>query len=199
MEVLAAFVREQSGKQSEHPPDAAGQTASADVQAAMTVIGRRDARRDRQPIDLTGAILPHAKLDGANLADAALGHAVFAHATLIGTDLASADLAGANLVSATLLNTNFSGARLPGADLSNALLGGADFTGAWLVDANLTGASVHRTHLEHPDMYTGPADFTCAFLFMATWPENGPVPAGWVRGPDGTLRSARENTGDAGN
>jgi hypothetical protein len=37
-----------------------------DAQAALTVIGRRDATHDRQRIDLTGANLTRAKMPGAN-------------------------------------------------------------------------------------------------------------------------------------
>ena len=64
MEVLAAFVREHAQKWPP-PPGHDGQnrerTARLDVQAALTVIGRRYATRDTRAIDLTGADLAEAK------------------------------------------------------------------------------------------------------------------------------------------
>jgi len=47
----------------------------ADVQAALTVLGRRTAVAAEDPIDLTGTHLARADLDGANLTDAQLDRA----------------------------------------------------------------------------------------------------------------------------
>ena len=90
MEVLTAFIREHSHEQ--WPPSDPGgreqeRSTRPDVQAAVTVIGRRDAKRDIQRIDLTGANLAGADLTGADLSRA---------------DLAGADLTGANLSDANL-------------------------------------------------------------------------------------------------
>jgi len=64
MEVLAAFVREHAGKWPP-PPGHDGQdqerTARLDVQATLTVIGRRYATRDIRRIDLAGADLTGAR------------------------------------------------------------------------------------------------------------------------------------------
>jgi len=103
MSVLAAFVREHS-----HP-------AQPDVQAALTVIGRRASDRDREPIDLTGADLALADLTGADLA---------------GADLTAADLTGARLA----------GAYLVGATLTRATLAGADLTGALFLHSDAQAA-----------------------------------------------------------
>jgi hypothetical protein len=96
MEVLAAFVREP-------PYDRGGAGGELmrlwpDVQAAVTVIGRRISRNDRDRIDLTGA----------NLADADLTHANLAGANLARADLAYADLADTNLSGAELSGTRWS-------------------------------------------------------------------------------------------
>jgi hypothetical protein len=69
MEVLTAFIREHSHEQwppSDHPASR-GQEPSTrpDVQAALTVVGRRDPDRDIQWIDLTGAHLAGADLKRA--------------------------------------------------------------------------------------------------------------------------------------
>ena len=58
VEVLTAFIREHSREQ-RPPSDAArpeqGRRTRPDIQAAVTVNGRRDSKRDILPIDLTGA------------------------------------------------------------------------------------------------------------------------------------------------
>ena len=107
MEVLAAFVREHSHEQ--WPPaksDGAPPPKRAirpDVQAALTVIGRRDATHDTRPIDLSYAELPEAKLPhDAGLAEAKLSHAVLTGMDLIGQNLSGADLTDANLTNADL-------------------------------------------------------------------------------------------------
>ena len=73
MEVLAAFIREHSREQWPPPdPDNPDQLrlTRPDVQAAATVAGRRNAKRDIRPIDLTRADLTRADLTGARLNDA---------------------------------------------------------------------------------------------------------------------------------
>jgi Pentapeptide repeats (8 copies) len=92
MEVLTAFIREHSHEQwppSDHPASR-GQEPSTrpDVQAALTVVGRRDPDRDIQWIDLTGAHLTGADLTGAHLASAHLASADLTRATLTSADLA---------------------------------------------------------------------------------------------------------------
>jgi hypothetical protein len=81
MEVLTAFIREHSHEQwppSDHPASR-GQEPSTrpDVQAALTVVGRRDPDRDIQWIDLTGAHLTGAHLTRADLTRAHLSGATF--------------------------------------------------------------------------------------------------------------------------
>jgi hypothetical protein len=143
MEVLTAFVREHSREQSplpEHGTDPAPPPERRpDVQAALTVVGRRHASRDipGRPIDLA-----RADLTGANLADA-----LFFRANLTGARLAHADLTGADLAAAHLAHADLTGARLAQADLfraklADARLARADLRGADLTGADLTGALV---------------------------------------------------------
>jgi hypothetical protein len=123
MEVLSAFVREHSCEQwPPLEPDVAepGRWTRPDVQAALTVIGRRDAKCHTQRIDLGGA-----NLDGANLTRA---------------DLTYADLGGANLDDADLGGANLTDARLTGAYLRDANLRGANLTRADLTYVHLDGA-----------------------------------------------------------
>jgi len=158
MEVLAAFIREHSRETWRVPESAtSGGRVDAfprpDVQAALTVIGRRDAGRDQQDMDLTAAVLPRALLFGADLTCVRLVGAVLSHAVVhSGAKLIDADLRNADLTEADL-----NGADLTRADLGGAILVGADLTGADLQGARLIGAN-------------------CA---AARWPEGAPVPEGW--------------------
>jgi hypothetical protein len=146
MEVLTAFVREHTT--TNHNPASAqapvgGATPSstpaetivpswptADVQAAVTVIGRRMVSQDVHRLDLTGVTLIGANLTNAHLADARL-----IDADLAGAQLAGADLAGADLTGADLTNADLTSADLTYTDLTNAGLTGADLTNADLAGA----------------------------------------------------------------
>lgn len=187
MEVLAALIREHSVRQP-------GPRTIPEVQAALTVIGRRDSTHDREPPDLSSAHLPladlsraelsrsnlyGATLDGADLTEAKLGSAILA-----GADLGGAHLGDADLTRAYLTHAKLNGTHLKGASLKEANLLGADLTGAELRDANLTSADLKDAILTNVDL-TG-ADVT-----GARWPPNALVPAGWVRHPEsGFLKRA---------
>jgi len=167
MEVLTAFIGEHSHEQ-RPPPDPGGQAREQsprpDVQAALTVVGRRLTQRDIRPVDLARADLAGANLLQADLAGAALHGADLTGAVLANAVLARAELLAAKLVRADLTGADLGGARLTGADLTRADLTGADLTDADLTGATLTGADLTRTEL------TG-----------ALWPMGGPVPQGWQR------------------
>src|SRR5882757_1192636 len=121
LEMLCAFVREYTiGKTVFQKP-------AIDIQAALTVIGRR---KGQELPDLAEANIPGANLSGANLSGADLDSA----------DLKSAYLSGANLSGANLLGANLTGASLTGAKLSRVDLTGADLSVAYLIRADLTGA-----------------------------------------------------------
>ena len=184
MEVLTAFIREHSGER-RPPSDPSGRqrarSTRPDVQAASTVIGRRDASRDIGTIDLAdsnlagvdfakanlqGANLLGANLDGANLFRADLGganltgafleRAFIGEAHLRAVNLGRANLTSTNLTGADLFRANLHGAKLHGADLTKASLERADLGSADLHDADLTGANLN------------PADFTGADLTGAS-------------------------------
>jgi hypothetical protein len=122
LEGLCAFVRESTiGK----PVSKDG--PATDVQAALTVIGRRKEGPGR--VDLANVSIPGADLSGANLSPV----------NLSGADLRYANLSFANLGLANLSAANLLAANLSGTDLSNADLRFADLSGANLRDAkNLT-------------------------------------------------------------
>jgi uncharacterized protein YjbI with pentapeptide repeats len=137
LDALIAFVREGT---TDNTPSTQLPT---DVQAALTVIGRRSASRtglDR--IDLRDARLSRAGLTGANLSGANLNN----------TYLIAAKLPGANLSRANLTITHLDAAGLAGADLTGARLVLTDLTGADLTGADLTGADLTGTHLTGADL-----------------------------------------------
>jgi uncharacterized protein YjbI with pentapeptide repeats len=167
MEVLTAFIREHS-REPWPPSDPGGQererSTRPDIQAAVTVVGRRERQRDlpERRIDLTravlaGAVLPYAVLIGANLAYAYLDRAVLTGANLtyadperapyVGTILVRGGLTAAVLSGAVLTAAHLDRAQLSGADLTGADLTGADLTGADLTYANLTGANLGGANL----------------------------------------------------
>jgi uncharacterized protein YjbI with pentapeptide repeats len=166
MEVLVAFVREHSREQWPLPERGATElpmrSTRPDVQAAITVIGRRDSSRDLRPINLSDAILAHANLTGARLADADFTRAHLNDADLTDANLTRAGLTDAKLTDARLVRADLTDARLvyayltrarlpdadlSGADLTNADLTSAHFTGADLTGANLAGADLTGAHL----------------------------------------------------
>jgi hypothetical protein len=133
LEALCAFVRESTTRQKgpltvlleafTAPRDGtAGNTSgkpSNDIQAALTVIGRR--KLGSGVVNLAGA-----HIQGANLSYADLSYA----------NLSGANLSGANLSGAYLIYTNLRSADLRSADLKSATLSGVFLSGANLSDAN---------------------------------------------------------------
>lgn len=165
MEVLATFVRGVSNLQwpaLELEDNQTTRTTQLAVQAALTVIGRRNPTYDVLPINLSGAKLPqadltHATLCRADFSDAFLAGANLAHANLTGaglqrTNLTDAQLQRTNLTDADLTEAELQRANLPGAELQRANLTAADLSGAELFSANLTGAELQRANLTGADL-----------------------------------------------
>jgi hypothetical protein len=162
LEALTAFVRNKAkfNDSVTEPP--------SDIQAALTVIGRRSPGRgavnlstyiaradlmganlmgaDLGGADLRGANLNDADLRGANLITAKLSGAKLINAKLRGADLRGADLSFVDLTNANLSRANLTGAKLSG-DLSLADLTGAELSGADLGNLNLSGANLTDTEL----------------------------------------------------
>jgi uncharacterized protein YjbI with pentapeptide repeats len=171
MEVLTAFIREHSCERGVTPEPAdvtIERTTRPDVQAAVTVIVRRDRRNDRGRIHLGQANLSGAHLNDADLSDADLigldlTAAHLSEAILTGAWLKHAHLNDAILTRADLTDADLSGANLSGANLTDAKLAGADFydanlTEAWLADANLRDADLTDADLTNAKLSR--VDFT---------------------------------------
>jgi uncharacterized protein YjbI with pentapeptide repeats len=165
MEVLTAFVREppslkapleeekpllelpthiQKAKDGKQP-----QKLRIDIQAALTVIGRRDTKQDleNQKLDLSNA-----DIAGANLREAKLQGANFYQANLQGADLTKAQLRGADLGNTNLQQAHIIEANLQGAILTEANLKGAFLNRTNLQEADLMGAKLQGAHLSYANL-----------------------------------------------
>jgi hypothetical protein len=158
VEVLSAFVRTTAPSPVEAGKVCPQQPISPDVQATLTVLGRRDAAHDNSAyVDLentclsgahlNGAQLSHANLAGAHLDRADLGYAHLDHVNLDHADLNHANLAGADLRGSYLGYADLRGAYLRVADL-----GYAELRGAYLGVADLGWAGLHGAHLGGADL-----------------------------------------------
>jgi uncharacterized protein YjbI with pentapeptide repeats len=132
MEVLSAFVREKpplKGDLDEKKTEDKQQPQKprTDIQAALTVIGRRNPEKDpkNQKLNLSKA------------------------------DIAGADLIGANLQGAILIEANLQGAFLNEAKLQKAILWGAELQKAILWGAELQGADFLRAKLQEACLTKG--------------------------------------------
>jgi hypothetical protein len=137
LEAFSAAPRGTAEKANDKPPN--------DIQAALTVIGRR--KPGDGDVNLTRAIIPGANLIRANLGDAHLSGANLSGAYLGDADLHFASLSGANPSDAGLRVADLSGANLSDADLIGAHLSGADLRFANLGDADLISADLSGADL----------------------------------------------------
>lgn len=182
VEILAAYVREHApwptrgagragngarpGAGSAGGSGHGGETRSrppTDVQAALTVLGRRQLQQDTDaPLflsysglagaTLTGAHLERALLSGSSLDGADLFKAHLTAADLEGASLRGAGLLLANLNDTVLWGANLEGARLYGANLEGAALKGANLKDAGLTGANLKDAGLHGAVMRGADL-----------------------------------------------
>lgn len=121
-----------------------------DIQAALTIIARRDANKDpeNEQLDLSYTNMRGANLNGANLEQANLYQANLAGANLREANLAGAILSAANLEGANLYLANLEGAILSAANLEKANLEGANLRRASLYLAGLDGAILNGAILD---------------------------------------------------
>ncbi len=146
MEVLTSFVQEKSPRVDTDEPQLPIKITK-DIQAALTVIGRREPRlnSERGYLDLRRANLIEANLNGADLRGANLSGAILFEANLSGANLSGANLSGAHLSLSNLSGANLSGADLRGASLIWATLNETDLNGANLYEAYLLWALLNKT------------------------------------------------------
>ncbi|MGC4886674.1 pentapeptide repeat-containing protein [Micromonospora sp. DT227] len=165
IQVLCGFVRQKTRKPSGGLPPAPSMppvpripVMATDIQAALTVLGRRDSPED------TGYLID---LSGTDLRRADLHDLDFNHA----------DFSSASLVSARLSGARFEGAKFAGADASWSVGQSVSFRGAdlddarlfWssLLDADFTAASAWSADLNHSKLTRSKlteADFKFAIM-----------------------------------
>ena len=161
MEILTAYVREHAPWKpptKDQQPTADDQSLptfsdedllptsalATDIQAAITVLGRRKANYDPPEQVLN---LMHTDLCGGNLVQASLQRVLLGETNLQKAKLWSANLQGALLIRANLREANCFNANLQRAELVGAQLQHAGFNRADLRKSSFTGASMDRASL----------------------------------------------------
>jgi uncharacterized protein YjbI with pentapeptide repeats len=178
MEILTAFVRENTFKQAESEEETEGNIGAVrfarmanavsdtnlreqppkihtDIQVALTVIGRRNSQKDpeNQKLDLRNTDIRGADLRGANLQRADLRGSHLCEADMRRIDLCGADLDGAKLSFSILYEANLQGCNLHAANLTGANLNRANLQSSNLRAANLTGATLRAANLTGANLY----------------------------------------------
>lgn len=172
VEVLTAFVQGHAP----WPPSRSAQPAqqsdvndlnplrawAPDVQAAMTVLGRRVSEPTDEALDLTDVDLRRAELPNGDLQRTKLHRCGLQRIVLHKADLQGAELPRVQMQGADLTDAKLGGARVRRADLRRADFGGADlrnadlefsdFRGAILGGADLRGANVTEARFEGAEM-----------------------------------------------
>jgi len=141
VEILTTYAKDKSNGESKETVksttngnDAESPSVKTDIQAIMTVLGRRNRENDKKDAVLN--------LQGVNLKGAQLSE----------YDFAGANFQNANLTEANLANTNFAKAQLQGSKLKEAYLVDADLESAQLTSANLEGAYLQKANLKSANL-----------------------------------------------
>lgn len=169
MEVLTSFVPAHLLSQMPTDKQEPLNLITVDIQAALTVIGRRNCNQDQEgkEIDLSSANLAKFNFSRANFRRANLEKADFREANLGEADLSGANLKGARLdkinpdlpvkkvyfTQAFLIEAKLTGARLTRAELSEAYLSRAVLNAANLSQANLSQAKLDGANLSQADLH----------------------------------------------
>ena len=208
IEVLATFVREHTREDARTPKV---DEVTADVQAALTVLGRRpgaadETRRlnlyhcglndaDLMGADLRGAMLYYsrlvdagfssARLDGAGLSFCHAERAAFSHASARGANFVNAVYTTGWFLAADLTDADFYGCDLSGSDFGRryAEEGNPPLPPATLTNARLTRATLTNTNLRGVDLRTV-RGLTEEQLKEAITDENTLRPKVWGGGED---------------
>jgi hypothetical protein len=190
-EVLSAFIRDHANLQTPDPPKLVLSKGkdwaeyyvpdqSADIQAALSVLARRDLNADRPGfrLDLHATRLRGTNLIGAHLRNANLQNIDWDMVKLPGADLSGADLRGAKLTVADFTNANLAGANVTEAELNVLTLDGANLTETDLEETKLLNVDFSKARGMTSDQ------FKCAHLDI-----NTTLPAGLVRPPNRPLEA----------
>jgi hypothetical protein len=168
IEVLLAFIRDAvPAKLCNEARYSAGEPAwppGADVQAALTVIGRRNAERDGNRIlDLARTDLRGADFRGLDFRKAHFLGACLQSANFTAAQLQEADFSAASLLSACLTDAN-----LDGANLITALTGGT-----YCHRASLRGTKVSEDNIKGLDALSDDQRSELVVAHSHVWPGPG--------------------------
>jgi uncharacterized protein YjbI with pentapeptide repeats len=166
VETLAAFIRENApfARNEELFDDTELEDEliilSTDIQAALTIIARRDVSKepinqklDLRYVDITGADLTGANLEHTDFTGSCLQGCLLTQANLKAADFSEVNMQSvvmyeANLTEALFYEANLQGAILPKANLTKAVFYQANLNHCALYDANLTEATFYQASLE---------------------------------------------------
>jgi len=139
VEVLTSYIRDKAAFRSQRATN-----MPTDIQAALTVIGRRNVQNDLlgEHLDLSKTDLSRSELAQANLSSA----------NLSGANLSQANLSGANLSGANLSRINANQVDFSTAQLSKSDCRSANFSQANLVEANLEAANLLKTNFSEANL-----------------------------------------------
>ncbi len=173
MEVLTAYVRQNApAPKSIWVPTTPGEEIveklrkpKVDVEAVLTVIGRRTMAFGQGRLDLNETDLRGANLKGAHLEGALFWRSNLDRADLREAHLEKADLRFAYLRWALSSEVHLEGANLRRAHLENAYLQQAHLREANLASANLKAADLQEAHMEQSLLWG--ANLEGAILFKA--------------------------------
>ena len=163
--ILAAYVRTHApvnsrSESGSDEPDLWLQLRRPDVQAALTLLGRRPETAEDSDVYLSHTDLRKARMgkggwDGLICAHSNLVGARLRCASLVRASFDDSDLRGVRLDEAILTEAKLRHTRLDGAVLRGADLRGADLTGATLDGADLTGVRTD-SHTIWPEGFNPP-------------------------------------------
>ncbi|MGI9066573.1 MAG: pentapeptide repeat-containing protein [Pyrinomonadaceae bacterium] len=130
MEILTGFVRENSPRVRSELPKLIG----TDVQAILTVIGRRN--KQHEIIGMRRNLSESRSLD------------------FHGTNLHGADLHGANLSGALLSDVDLTSSNMLGTNLEHAYLDDCDLSYSKIIDSNLRGTDLNGSQFRQASLYS---------------------------------------------
>ncbi|WP_405409740.1 pentapeptide repeat-containing protein [Streptomyces decoyicus] len=168
VEVLAAFIRENARIASEPFETPIGYVAPEDVQAAFTVLVRREVQDGENVV-----LLPYVDLRGVTLRGGRFDNLVLGGARFDRGMFWDVSLTGANLTSVNFSNVTFHGGSLSGsvlyfADFQHAHLSDIDMDGSVLQSVNFKEAVLHGCSMRDVDLQNAVIDQTvivdCATL-----------------------------------
>ncbi len=153
IEILTAFVREHARRPDEGSLWTETGHPTADIQAIMGVLKRRDPSADRARLDLAHTDLREVGIEGVDLTGADLRGVSFRAAKLAGADLSGATLWYADLGAADLDDVKFVGADLRHVQMNDGTsMRRTDFSDAYIVELYLDGATLDEAILTGADI-----------------------------------------------